>query len=73
MPEITKVEPMPGPPGETWIAVSYDDGACEQRRLKPFEIVPRVANVTPPAPAGEESNAAAPRVQFTVVLGGKRA
>lgn len=70
MAEITKVEPIGSPPGETWIAITYDDGTCEQRKLKPFEIVPRVANVAPLGADGADG-ASAPRVQFTVVLGGK--
>jgi hypothetical protein len=69
MAEIINVEPIAGPPGERWIAIAYDDGRCERRRLKPFDVVPRVANVAPLGDAG----AGARRVQFTVVQGGKRA
>jgi len=74
MAKIIKVEPLPSQGCEVWIAIGYDDGSSENRQLRPFELVPRVdgddpAPVTPIDPHSKPTQ----RVQFTVVLGGKRA
>ena len=85
MAKIIRVEAIPGPPDEPWIAIQFDDGSYESRLLRPFELVPRVerdADAPPgdaangPAAGGAASpdpNPPAPRVQFTLVRGGKRA
>lgn len=81
MTKIIRVEAIPGPPDEPWIAIQFDDGSYESRLLRPFELVPRVerdadAAASDPAAgatASPDPNPPTRRVQFTVVHGGKRA
>ena len=74
MAKIISVEALPSQGCEVWIAIGYDDGTSENRQLRPFELVPRVDS-NDPAPAAPTDPHSKPtqRVQFTVVLGGKRA
>jgi hypothetical protein len=75
MAKIISVEPLPSQGCEVWIAIGYDDGSSENRQLRPFQLVPRVDGdeAGPPAAPTDPHSKPTQRVQFTVVLGGKRA
>jgi len=75
MAKIITVEPLPSQGCEVWITIGYDDGSSENRQLRPFDLVPQVDtdDAAPPAAPIDPHSKPTQRVQFTVVLGGKRA